>query len=144
MPSSSSHPSFTISTGGGKPYGGRSRLIGRQSPVGMSPYFWPDIPYSALTHFYKAFLPMAYFTMRGIHSRSAASAFLTSTVSDIRAASGHPGFPVHLIGGLSGAMGREATAGFMRAVEQTKMLGFSLYAFDQTKPAVWRALSRRS
>ena len=114
------------------------------SPVGMSPYFWPDIPYSSLTHFYKAFLPMAYFTMRGIHSRSAASAFLTSTVSDIRAASGHPGFPVHLIGGLSGAMGREATAGFMRAVEQTKMLGFSLYAFDQTKPAVWRALSRRS
>ncbi|HUZ16483.1 MAG TPA: hypothetical protein VMU72_09955 [Gaiellaceae bacterium] len=114
------------------------------SPVGMSPYFWPDIPYSSLTRYYKAFLPMAYFTMRGIHSRSGASAFLTSTVSQIRAASGHPRFPVHLIGGLSGKMGPQATAGFMRAVTQTKLLGFSLYDFDEMTPAVWRALAPSS
>jgi hypothetical protein len=111
------------------------------SPVGMSPYFWPDIPYSALTRYYKAFLPMAYFTLRGIHSRAGARAFLTSTVSEIRAASGRPRFPVHLIGGLSAKMGRQATAGFMRAVTQTHLLGFSLYNFDEMTPAVWRALS---
>jgi hypothetical protein len=110
------------------------------SPVGMSPYFWPDIPYSSLTHFYKAFLPMAYFTLRGIQTRSGASAFLTSTVLQIRAASGKPRFPVHLVGGLSGKMGRQATAGFMRAVTRTHMLGFSLYNFDQMTPAVWRAV----
>jgi hypothetical protein len=111
------------------------------SPVGMSPYFWPNIPYSSLTRYYKAFLPMAYFTLRGIHSRSGASAFLTSTVSEIRAASGRPRFPVHLIGGLSSKMGHEATAGFMRAVTHTHLLGFSLYNFDEMTPAVWRALS---
>lgn len=111
------------------------------SPVGMSPYFWPDIPYSSLTHYYKAFLPMAYSTLRGLHGRASTTAYLTSTVSDIRAASGDPRFPVHLIGGLSGSMGRQATAGFMRAVRQTKLLGFSLYNYDQMTPALWRALS---
>ncbi len=114
------------------------------SPVGMSPYFWPDIPYSSLTRYYKAFLPMAYFTLRGIQSRSGASAFLTSTVSEIRAASGKPRFPVHLIGGLSSNMGRQATAGFMRAVTHTHLLGFSLYNFDEMTPAVWRALAPAS
>ena len=41
------------------------------SPVGMSQYFWPDIPYRSLTRYYKAFLPMAYSTLRGVHGRAA-------------------------------------------------------------------------
>ncbi len=114
------------------------------SPVGMSPYFWPNIPYRSLTHYYKAFLPMAYFTMRDIHSRVGARDFLMSTVSDIRAASGDPAFPIHLIGGLSGSMGAKATNGFLDAVALAKPFGFSLYAFDQTTPAAWRALARAS
>jgi hypothetical protein len=113
------------------------------SPVGMSPYYWPDIPYRSLTRYYKAFLPMAYFTMRGIHSRAGARAFLTSTVSDIRAASGDPAFPIHLIGGLSGSMRAKETNGFVDAVAQAKPFGYSLYAFGQTTPAAWRALARR-
>lgn len=113
------------------------------SPVGMSPSYWPEIPYRSLTHYYKAFLPMAYFTMRDIHSRAGARAFLTSTISDIRAASGKPRFPIHLIGGLSGSMGWRETAGFVQAVAQSKPFGFSLYAFGQTKPGAWRALARR-
>jgi hypothetical protein len=69
------------------------------SPVGMSPSYWPDIPYSTLSHYYKAFLPMAYSTMRGIRGRKGTRAFLTSTVTDIRDASGKPKFPIHIIGG---------------------------------------------
>ncbi|HEY2355653.1 MAG TPA: hypothetical protein VGH79_12225 [Gaiellaceae bacterium] len=114
------------------------------SPVGMSPSYWPEIPYSTLSHYYKAFLPMAYFTLRGIHSRSGTRAFVAATVSDIRDASGRPNFPIHMIGGLSGSMGRKATGGFMRAVTQTQIAGYSLYAFGQTTPAAWRALSRHS
>jgi len=112
------------------------------SPVGMSPYFWPEIPYHSLTHYYKAFLPMAYSTMRGIHGRARTTAFLASTVSSIRTASGDPAFPIHLIGGLSGSMSAKETAGFVQAVAQTKPLGYSLYAFGQTTPATWRALAR--
>ena len=111
------------------------------SPVGMSPYFWPNIPYSSLVHYYKAFLPMAYSTMRGIHTRVGTANFLASTVSDIRTASGDPAFPIHLIGGLSGSMGPRETTGFLRAVAQAKPAGYSLYAFDQTTPALWRALA---
>jgi hypothetical protein len=114
------------------------------SPVGMSPSYWPDIPYSTLSHYYKAFLPMAYSTMRGIRGRKGTRAFLASTVTDIRDASGKPKFPIHIIGGLSGSMGAKTTAGFMQAVAQTKPFGYSLYAFGQTTPAAWRALARRS
>jgi len=111
------------------------------SPVGMSPFYWPDIPYSSLTHFYKAFLPMAYSTMRGVHGRGPTLRYLDATVSEIRAASGNVSFPVHLIGGLSGRMGPEATAGFVRAVAETRSIGWSLYNFGQTTPAVWKALT---
>lgn len=114
------------------------------SPVGMSPSYWPNIPYGSLTHFYKAFLPMAYSTMRRIHGRAATLRYLASTVSTIRAASGRPAFPIHLIGGISGAMGTEATAGFVKAVDENKVFGYSLYDFDQTTSAAWQALARHS
>jgi len=114
------------------------------SPVGMSPFFWPELPYRLLTHYYKAFLPMAYSTLRGIHGRAATREYLTSTVTDIRTASGDPKFPIHLVGGLSGSMGAKATAGFVQAVAQAKPVGYSLYAFDQTTPAAWRALAGHS
>jgi hypothetical protein len=113
------------------------------SPVGMSEYFWPDIPYSSLTRYYQAFLPMAYSTLRGAHGRRETLRYLAETASAIRAASGDPRLPIHLIGGLSGSMGGRETAGFMRAVATTSPVGYSLYAFDQTTPAAWRALSRR-
>jgi hypothetical protein len=112
------------------------------SPVGMSPYFWPDIPYSSLTRYYKAFLPMAYSTLRGVRGRAATRRYLASTVSAIRTASGDASFPIHLIGGLSGSMGGKETAGFVQAVSKTKPFGYSLYAFGGTKPGAWRALAR--
>jgi hypothetical protein len=114
------------------------------SPVGMSPYFWPNIPYSSLTHYYKAFLPMAYSTLRGIHTRAGTRAYLTSTISEIREASGKARFPIHLIGGLSGSMGAKTTAGFVQAVAGARPFGYSLYTFGQTTPAAWRALARHS
>lgn len=114
------------------------------SPVGMSPSYWPNIPYRALTQYYKAFLPMAYSTMRGITSRSGTLNYLAQTVSDIRAASGDPNLPIHLIGGLTGPMGTKAMIGFLQAINKTKPVGFSLYAFDHTTPAFWQALERAS
>jgi hypothetical protein len=113
------------------------------SPVGRSQYFWPDIPYRSLTRYYKAFLPMAYSTLRGAHGRAETRKYLTSTASAIRTASGNARFPIHLIGGLSGSMGKKETAGFMHAVAMAKPFGYSLYAFGQTTPAAWRALARR-
>ena len=111
------------------------------SPVGMSQGYWPEIPYHALTPYYQAFLPMAYSTLVGIHGKARTAAYLVATVSDIRDASGDASFPIHLIGGLTGAMRAKETAGFMQAVARARPFGYSLYAFGQTSPATWRALA---
>jgi len=111
------------------------------SPIGMSPSYWPGIPYRRLTRFYDAFLPMAYSTLRGDRGTRATLSYLTATVASIRARSGDPNLPVHLIGGLSGGMGVKETAGFMDAVGVCSLLGYSVYPFPQTRPAAWAALA---
>jgi hypothetical protein len=107
----------------------------------MSPSYWPGIPYRSLARFYHVFLPMAYSTMAGVHGRRATLDYLAATVAAVRRRSRHPRIAIHLIGGLSGAMGTRETAGFMRAVADCAPLGYSLYAFPATRPAAWTALT---
>jgi hypothetical protein len=111
------------------------------SPIGMSPYYWPGIPYRALARFYDVFLPMAYSTMRGVRGSKATLDYLAATVAAVRRGTGKPHVPIHLIGGLSDAMGAKETAGFMRAVAACVPLGYSLYAFPKTRHAAWTALT---
>lgn len=113
------------------------------SPIGMSPSYWPNIPYRELSRDYDVFMPMAYSTLRGVHGRDLTRRYLTATVAAIRASAGRPRLPVHLIGGLSGGMRAKELAGFMRAVAESRVLGYSLYAFTGTSPAAWRALTTR-
>jgi hypothetical protein len=111
------------------------------SPVGMSPYYWPHIPYRVLARFYDVFLPMAYSTMRGVRGSNATRAYLSATVAAIRNGTDDPNIPIHLIGGLSRAMGTAETAGFMQAVADSRPLGYSLYSFPTTGRATWSALT---
>ncbi len=110
------------------------------SPVGMSPYYWPHIPYRTLARYYDVFLPMAYSTMKGIRGRTATLAYLSATVRSIRAGAGDPRIPIHLIGGLGHQMGSGETAGFMRAVDASRPLGYSLYALPATRRGAWLVL----
>jgi hypothetical protein len=110
------------------------------SPVGMSPYYWPHIPYWTLARYYDVFLPMAYSTMKGIRGRTATLAYLSATVRSIRAGAGDPRIPIHLIGGLGHQMGSGETAGFMRAVDASRPLGYSLYALPATRRGAWLVL----
>jgi hypothetical protein len=111
------------------------------SPIGMSPYYWPGIPYRSLARYYDVFLPMAYFTDAGVRGSSATLAYLAATVAAIRDGSGKPRIPVHLVGGLTWMMGAQQTAGFMRAVGECAPLGYSLYSFPTTGQAAWKALT---
>ena len=111
------------------------------SPIGMSPSYWPRIPYRGLARFYDVFLPMAYSTVRGVRGSRATLAYLSATVAAVRNGTGKPSIPIHLIGGLSGGMGATETAGFMRAVSACAPLGYSLYAFPTTHRATWTALT---
>ena len=113
------------------------------SPVGIRrhPTYWPRFPYRPLAHYYNVILPMAYATDRHIRGISATRAYDVADIAIIRARTGKPHIPIHLIGGLANAMGAREIAGFMGAVGDCEPLGYSLYAFSVTRPSSWNALA---
>jgi hypothetical protein len=113
------------------------------SAVGMRrhPRYWPRFPYRSLDRYFDVFLPMAYATDAHVRGISATFAYNAADITAIRSHTGDPHVPIHLIGGLSNAMGTADTAGFMRAVAACEPLGYSLYAFPGTSGAAWNALS---
>lgn len=113
------------------------------SPVGIRrhPKYWPRFPYRQLSRIYDVFLPMAYSTDRHIHGIGATRAYNTADIAIIRARTGKPHVPIHLIGGIANRMGPRETGGFMRAVADCAPLGYSLYDFPLTSRASWRALA---
>ena len=115
------------------------------SPVGIRrhPTYWPRFPYGSLARYYDVFLPMAYATDRHIQGIAATRAYDAADIAIIRARTGKPHVPIHLIGGLANAMGASATAGFMQAVGDCSPLGYSLYAFSVTRQETWKALAKR-
>ena len=124
---------------------GRGYALGAiiPSPVGLHrhPLYWPSFPYRQLARYYRAFLPMAYFTDAHVHGIKPTRAYLAADVREIRARTGMPNVPIHLIGGIAGTMGADETAGFMRAVADCAPVGYSLYEFPLTPRATWRALN---
>jgi hypothetical protein len=115
------------------------------SPVGIRrhPAYWPHFPYRQLARSYDVFLPMAYATDAGVRGSNATRAYNAADVALIRAHTGLPHVPIHLIGGLANVMGPQETAGFMRAVADCAPFGYSLYDFPLTSRAAWKALAAR-
>ena len=113
------------------------------SDVGMRrhPQYWPRFPYRPLARFYRAFLPMAYFTDAHVRGSNRTRAYLAADVAAIRTRTGNPRVPIHLIGGIAGSMGAKETAGFMRAVADCSPVGYSLYEFPITRRTTWKALT---
>jgi hypothetical protein len=113
------------------------------SPVGMRrhPAYCPHFPYRSLARFYDVFLPMAYSTDAGVRGSEATRAYNATDVAVIRARTGKPHVPIHLIGGIAGTMGAGEATGFMRAVADCAPLGYSLYEFPLTSRADWKALA---
>ena len=113
------------------------------SPVGIRrhPAYWPRFPYRPLARFYDVFLPMAYATNAHVRGSRATFAYDAAGIAIIRARTGNPHVPIHLIGGIAGTMGAGETTGFMRAVAACAPLGYSLYEFPITSRANWTALT---
>ena len=112
------------------------------SPVGMKllPKYWPGFPYSDLWRVYDVFLPMAYFSYRA-HGDAAVADYVRRSVGIIRARTGDPDVPIHVIGGISQRTGPAEARGFMRAVRGCRTYGFSLYDFFGTSTTAWRTLT---
>jgi hypothetical protein len=113
------------------------------SDVGMRrhPRYWPGFPYRGLDRYYDVFLPMAYATNAHVRGSGATFAYNAADVAAIRSQTHDPRVPIHLIGGLSNAMGTKELAGFMHAVAGCSPLGYSLYAFPGTSRAAWTTLT---
>ena len=111
------------------------------SPRGMQlrPWYWPRFPFAQLARSYDVFLPMGYFTYRP-HYRGGSAAYTLSNIRSLRAGTGDPALPVHVIGGIADAVTPGQLRGFLQAARAGAAIGSSLYDFALTTPRQWRQL----
>jgi hypothetical protein len=112
------------------------------SPVGMVrlPWYWPGFPYAGLARVYDAFVPMAYYSHR-VHTAAGVARYARRSIEIIRAQSGRPALPIHVIGGISSSTSRTEATAFVQTVVGCGVAGFSLYDFSGTAPALWPVLN---
>jgi hypothetical protein len=103
----------------------------------VSPGLWPGFPFRALAPLYDVFLPMAYSSIRG-HGASYVYDYTRSNTSTIAALTGRP---VHLIGGLSDALGAGEHSAVVRGARAGGAIGASFYDFSIGQDDTWRALT---
>ena len=113
------------------------------SPVGMQrhPRYWPRFPYRGLARIVDAFLPMAYFT-HYTDTRGGVYAYVRGVIRTIRARTGDPEVPIHVIGGIADHVDGPGLTGFTQAVAACSVAGVSLYAYLETSAEEWSLLRR--
>jgi hypothetical protein len=99
---------------------------------------WPGFPYAALAKTYDVFLPMAY---SSFGRASSARGVYSYTLDDVRYVEAVTGKPVHVIGGLTGALSSGEEAAVARAAHDAGAYGMSLYKYEGYDPGSWEALS---
>jgi hypothetical protein len=111
------------------------------NPRGLErqPKAWPDFPWMALASECDAFAPMVYTS--GLKGFDATYGYVTRALRLLRADTGNPDVPIHVIGGVANQLGPNELAGFAAAVEDDgNTIGVSLYDWLTTRPAEWRVL----
>ena len=112
------------------------------SPIGMQihPTYWPDFPWTQLAQAFDAFVPMAYYTYRP-RRPDEVYRYAADMIGMIRAATGAPQLPIHIVGGIAGRSAPAAAASFVQAASDCGAAGTSLYDFANTAPPAWNALA---
>jgi hypothetical protein len=122
--------------------------VGARYPLGAiipSPYrmdrgsTWPGFPYGRLAAIYDVFLPMAYYTFH-VGTEARAHDEVAASIPIIRARTGDPSVPIHVIGGIADASSGPETRGFVRAAREYGVLGASLYNWSLTRDHDWAEL----
>lgn len=112
------------------------------SPLGMllKPDYWPGFPWQRLAAAMDVFVPMAYSSYRSL-GVDGAFAYTVANVALVRALAGDQAVPVHVVGGLAGALTTADVAGFVRGALQQEVVGASLYDAATTRAALWPRLA---
>ena len=111
------------------------------SPAGMAMHtsYWPNFPFKMLAGIYDVFVPMGYYTYHG-DGYSNAYRDTRDNIRIIRAKTGRPGVPIHVIAGESSKSSGSETTAYVRALRENGALGGSMYDWPGTNEASWRAL----
>lgn len=116
------------------------------NPRGLErrPATWPLFPWKELAASSDAFAPMVY-TGGAYTGFDATYGYVTRSLRLLRAHTGDPEVPIHVIGGVADRLGPEELAGFVEAVrDDGETIGASLYDWMTTSPRAWRSLARLS
>jgi hypothetical protein len=105
----------------------------------INPGFWPGFPWPQLADAYDAILPMAYWSIRRPEWRSG-ERYIGENIDRIRASTGRPDVPIHVIGGIADGATVPDVQGMVRAIEGRGILGGSLYDWTTSHAAQWDAL----
>jgi hypothetical protein len=113
------------------------------SPVGIQIHrtYWPGFPWAELRARFDTILPMAYFTYH-LSAPKAVLEYVRSVVGLVRADTGDPTVPIHVIGGIANRATGAALQSFVSAASSCDVAGVSLYDFSTTNAAGWSALAR--
>lgn len=104
---------------------------------------WPDFPYQQMRDHYDVWLPMAYWTFRTEQSGYRdAYRYTEESMRRLRANLGDPDAAVHPIGGIGDLASEADYAGFLRAIDEQRGVGGSVYDARTMSLGGWRVLSR--
>jgi hypothetical protein len=111
------------------------------SPVGieLAGDYWPGFPYPKLDAIYDVFVPMGYFTYH-VNGATKVHDETAENIRMLRAATGNPSVPVHLIGGIADEASASETRAFVQAIREHGVAGASLYNWSLTRERHWAEL----
>src|SRR4029079_13450465 len=102
----------------------------------INPALWPKFPYKRLAKSVDVWMPMTYWTFRDGTYRDP-YVYTAESVTRLRENLGDKKAVVHPIGGI----GNESSAGdydaFLRAVYDTKSVGWSIYDYNTMASSAW-------
>jgi hypothetical protein len=118
---------------------GDEAALGAIIPDPVAQQYWPRFPYREVDALYDVFLPMAYWT---VDTRGAAEVHRRTqqTIGLIRARTGNPSVPVHVIGGLASHASVAEVRGLVQAAIRFGAVGASLYDAPITSAIQWQQL----
>jgi hypothetical protein len=105
----------------------------------INPAFWPGFPWPQLASTYDVILPMSYWSVRRPEWHSG-ERYIGENIDRIRASTGQPDIPIHAIGGVADAASVTDVKGMVHAIQARGILGGSLYDWNTSQPAQWKAL----
>ena len=117
------------------------------APLAMEirPENWVGFPWKPLAAVSNVFMPMAYWSYRhdcDEKPEHCAYGYTKGNVERIRALTGRPSVPVHVIGGVGDEISTDEVSDFVRGANRVNAYGASLYDYHTTRQEYWPLLAK--